>query len=293
MAVWVKYLEHLRDQKRYSAHTVTAYQGDLTRFVGYLQDAYDTQDLTGVSPAMLRSYVVYLLEQGLSRRSVHRKLSAIKSLYQYMMKHEGLEATPALGLLLPRPGHDLPAFINAEAMERLLDLLPEPSDLSSARERMVITLLYGSGMRVSELTGLNWKDIALGRHVLRVTGKRNKQRDIPLGNELEAELERYMKWRKEFDMEEPALFITDRGKRLYVRKVYSLVRDWLGRVTTQDRRSPHILRHTFATHMLNDGADLNAIKEILGHSSLAATQVYTHNTIDKLRKVYEQAHPRA
>lgn len=286
-------MEHLRDQKRYATHTVTAYQGDLFRFVDYLKDKYDTEELTLVSPAMLRSYVVYLMEQGLSRRSVHRKLSAIKSLYQYLMKHQGLEVNPAQGLILPRPGHDLPAFVNLEAMDRLAGLLPEATDLPSARERMIITLLYGSGMRVSELTALNWQDVVPGRHVLRVTGKRNKQRDIPLGPELEAELERYLYIRKQSDLGEPALFITDKGRRIYSRRVYTIVRDWLGRVTTQERRSPHVLRHTFATHMLNDGADLNAIKEILGHSSLAATQVYTHNTIEKLKKVYEQAHPRA
>ena len=293
MAIWVKFLGYLRDQRRYAAHTIRAYQGDLARFSDYLGTVYGLEDPALATPDMLRSFVVQLIDEGLSRRSVQRKVSSIKSLYNYMVKHEGLEANPASGLLLPRPANALPAFITQEAMGDLMELLPKSSDYSTARERMIITLLYSSGMRVSELLGLNCSDAEPGRHVMRVTGKRNKQRDIPLGRMLEQELAEYMIWRKMETGEDDALFLTDKGKRLYPKWVYLLVRGWLGRVTTQGRRSPHILRHTFATHMLDDGADLNAIKEILGHSSLAATQVYTHNTIEKLRKVYEQAHPRA
>ncbi|HRZ77908.1 MAG TPA: site-specific integrase, partial [Bacteroidales bacterium] len=195
MAVWEKYLEYLRDQKRYAAHTVRAYQGDLLGYIEYLSEVYGIDDPAQAGTEMLRSYIVRLLEDGLSRRSVHRKVSAIKSMYRYLMRFHGLGANPAEGLVLPRPAHDLPVFLTGEAMERLLGLLPEPVDPGTARERMLLTLLYSTGMRVSELCGLDRADVVPGRHVVRVLGKRNKQRDIPLGAALETEMERYLVWR--------------------------------------------------------------------------------------------------
>jgi integrase/recombinase XerC len=293
MAVWDNFLDYLSDQKRYSSHTLKAYQNDLRGFFSFLHSQYQISEPELVVRDMLRSYIVFLLDQGLSRRSVHRKFSCIKSYYNWLRKFQGLSVQPTEGLSLPPSPRELPAFVSLEAMQNLIPLLPEAEDYPSARNRSLILLLYGSGMRVSELCGLQTGDVMLSQNVIRVTGKRNKQRDIPLGNILAGILESYLHWRTNYTASSEALFLTDRGKPVYPRWVYSLVKKWLGMVTTQQKRSPHSLRHSFATHMLNAGADLNAIKEILGHSSLAATQVYTHNTIEKLRRVYQQAHPRA
>lgn len=293
MAVWDSFLEYLSDQRRYSPHTLRAYQADLKGFYSFLSEQYDITQPEKVEREMLRSYIVYLLDQKRSRRSIHRKLSTLKSYYSWLRKFHGLKTQPAEGLSLPRLQQDLPVFVTREAMEDLMQLLPEPSDYSGARDTAIIMLLYGSGMRVSELCGLKIGDVFPSQGVIRVLGKRNKERDIPLGKMLSEILEAYFHWRNNQTNDSDALFLTNRGKAVYPRWVYTLVKNWLGQVTTQQKRSPHILRHSFATHMLDAGADLNAIKEILGHSSLAATQVYTHNTIEKLRNVYQQAHPRA
>lgn len=293
MVIWDKFTGYLRDQKRYSVHTLRAYECDLAQFFKYSQDTYNISDAAGISPDVMRSYIVHLIESGLSRRSIQRKISSVKSFFNYLARHEGVRNNPASGLILPRTPNDLPSFVTREAMDDLWEQLPEASDYATARERMLLLLLYGTGMRLAELISLDIDNVDTTAGIVRVSGKRNKQRDIPLGKVLVLELTDYLGKRQSIESEVPALFVTDKGKRLYPKWVYNMVRTWLGRVTTQDKRSPHILRHSFATHMLNDGADLNAIKEILGHASLAATQVYTHNTIEKLRQVYEQAHPRA
>lgn len=293
MAVWDNFLEYLKDQKRYSPHTLRAYQNDLKGFFSFLHEQYSITQPEEVDRELVRSYIVYLLDQKLSRRSIHRKLSSLKSYYSWLRKFHGLKIQPAEGISLPKLKQDLPVFVTREAMQDLVQLLPQPTDYNAARDAAILLLLYGSGMRVSELCGLKILDVSLSQQVIRVLGKRNKERDIPLGNLMAEMLEAYMEWRNAQTNYSDALFLTNRGKPVYPRWVYTLVKNWLGLVTTQQKRSPHILRHSFATHMLNAGADLNAIKEILGHASLAATQVYTHNTIEKLRNVYQQAHPRA
>lgn len=293
MAVWDQFLEFIRDQKRYASHTLSAYKGDLSQFSAYLTNVYEISNPKDVRSEHIRSYIVHLMDEGLARRSVLRKISAIKSFYQYMVRHHGYSQNPAKLVVLPKDKKDLPRFVSREAMAQIEQVLPVEEDETMARDRIIILLLYGTGMRVSELCGLNMGDINLNTQILRVTGKRNKQREIPFGPFLAGEIGAYLKIRKALTADDSALLLTPRGRRAYPRMVYTIVHDWLGQVTTQEKRGPHILRHTFATHMLDDGADLNAIKEILGHASLAATQVYTHNTIGKLKKVHQQAHPRA
>lgn len=293
MAIWEQFLRFIRDQKRYAPHTVAAYQNDLSQFFAYLSDAYNIDDPVLVRPEHIRSYLVEMLDKGLSRRSILRKMSAIKSMYQYLVRHHGCQNNPARLVVLPKAGVDLPHFLPRENMMKLQSMLPEGEVYAEARDRMIILLFYGSGIRVSELCGLNISDLDIKRQTLRVMGKRSKEREVPFGPVLAGALDSYLSMRSLETGDALPLFLTNRGNRVYPRMIYNIVYSWLSLVTTQQRRGPHTLRHTFATHMLDNGADLNAIKEILGHASLAATQVYTHNTIEKLKKVHQQAHPRA
>lgn len=284
---------YLRDQKRYALHTLRAYRNDLNGFFGYTSEEFGITESNKVSREMVRSYIVHMVDEAYARRTIQRKISCLKSYYNFLQKKGLADSNPVAGIQLPRAENELPAFMTREVMQELLELLPVAEDYPTARIRMLLLMLYGTGMRVAELTALKVVDLRTGGQVVRVLGKRNKERDIPLGSVLGEEVRGYLLYRKKFDTQEDAFFLTDKGKPLYPKWVYNNVRSWLGRVSTQEKRSPHILRHSFATHMLDDGADLNAIKEILGHANLAATQVYTHNTIEKLRKIYEQAHPRA
>lgn len=293
MAIWEQFLRFIRDQKRYAPHTVAAYQNDLSQLFAYLSDAYNIDDPALVRPEHIRSYLVEMLDKGLSRRSVLRKMSAIKSMYQYLVRHHGYQNNPARLVVLPKAGVDLPHFLPRENMMKLQSMLPEGEVYAEARDRMIILLFYGSGIRVSELCGLNISDLDIKRQTLRVMGKRSKEREVPFGPVLAGALDSYLSMRSLETGDALPLFLTNRGNRVYPRMIYNIVYSWLSLVTTQQRRGPHTLRHTFATHMSDNGADLNAIKEILGHASLAATQVYTHNTIEKLKKVHQQAHPRA
>lgn len=235
---------------------------------------------------------MFLMESGVSPRSVNRKLSSVKSFFRYLQR-EGLSDNPAATVRGPRTGKPLPAFVREEEINRLLDEHDFGEGFSGMRNRMIVEMLYGTGMRRAELIALRDEDVRLEEGVIRVTGKRNKQRQVPLFPELTASLREYLAVRAERFPEAEWLLVTDHGKQLYPSFVYRVVRKYLGLVTSLEKRSPHVLRHTFATHLLNRGADLNAIKEILGHANLTATQIYTHSTFEQLKKVYKQAHPRA
>jgi integrase/recombinase XerC len=236
-----------------------------------------------------------MMESGISARSVNRKITTLKTFYKYMMREQHIKTNPMDKVTAPRLKKSLPSFVEEEKMNTLLDSHNFGSDLRGVRNKLIIELLYLTGMRLSELIGLEDRHMDLYAKTIRVTGKRNKERIIPLEPSAVESIRHYLDLREEAFPRAgtPHFFVTDKGRALYPKFVYKVVHNYLRLVTTMQRRSPHVLRHSFATHMLNRGADLNAIKEILGHANLSATQVYTHNTFEKLLTIYKQAHPRA
>jgi integrase/recombinase XerC len=240
---------------------------------------------------MVRSWLVSLGEQRIAPRSVNRKLTSLKTYFRYLLRQGTIEVNPMLKVSAPKIPRRLPLFVEKEKMDLVFSGVDFGEGYPGLRDRVILELFYATGMRLAELVALRDQDIDLSASTIRVTGKRNKERIIPLGNSIRGLLETYMEEKRTFGNQH--LFLTDSGKPIYPRMVQRTVSRLLGGVTTLGKKSPHVLRHTFATHLLNNGAELNAVKELLGHASLAATQVYTHNTIEKLKKVYKQAHPRA
>lgn len=288
-----EFLKYLQLEKRYSSHTIKAYQIDLIQFQDYLEESYESV-LRKAKHPMVRSWLAQMLDYGISPRSVKRKITALKSFYKFLLKEERIKEDPTIKLVPPKMSKKLPAFVEEEQMRYLLDELDFADGYAGLRDKLMIELFYSTGIRQSELIHLRIKDIDLSSNLIKVLGKRNKERLIPLTKELRQKIDVYLKLRAELPIKDSSyLLLTNKGKKLYPTLVYRQVNHYLSQVTSLDKKSPHVLRHTFATHMLNNGADLNAIKELLGHSNLSATQVYTHNTIDKLKKVYNQAHPRA
>lgn len=288
-----EFLKYLQLEKRYSPHTIRAYQVDLSQFQEFLIEAYNST-LIKADHVMLRSWLVQMLEYGISPRTVHRKITALKTFYKFLLKEEKLQIDPTLKIVLPKMTKKLPHFVEQEQMNVLLDDLHFEKGYEGSRDKLILELFYSTGMRQSELIDIKINHIDLSSGLIKVMGKRNKERLIPLTNELSQKINAFMNLRNELpNSESPFLLLTPKGKKLYPSLLYRMVNHYLGQVTSLDKKSPHVLRHTFATHMLNNGADLSAIKELLGHASLSATQVYTHNSIDKLKKVYKQAHPRA
>ena len=280
-------------EKRYSPHTIKAYQIDLTQFQDYLEETYESI-LQNAKHPMVRSWLAQMLDYGISPRSVNRKISVLKSFYKFLLKEEKVKEDPTIKVVPPKMSKKLPVFVEEDQMRKLLDELDFTDDYAGVRDKLMIELFYSTGIRQSELINLKIKDIDLSSNMIKVLGKRNKERLIPFTIELRQKIGAYLKLRAELPYKDNSyLLLTNKGKKLYPTLVYRQVNHYLNQVTSLDKKSPHVLRHTFATHMLNNGADLNAIKELLGHANLSATQVYTHNTIDKLKKVYNQAHPRA
>jgi integrase/recombinase XerC len=290
------FLNYLRFEKRYSQHTILSYQTDLDQIEGYARDFLeDGEGLDRADTKLIRSWIAHLMESGMSARSVNRKITTLKTFYKFMMREQHIKINPMDKVISPKLSKTLPAFVEEEKMDELLDLHSFGEDFHGARNKLVIELLYLTGMRVSELIMLEDRHIDFYERTVRVTGKRNKERIIPLEPATVDIITNYLDLRKK-EFPEPItahFFVSDKGKPLYPKFVYKVVNNYLRLVTTMDKRSPHVLRHSFATHMLNRGADLNAIKEILGHANLSATQVYTHNTFEKLVTIYKQAHPRA
>ncbi len=289
------FLQYLQAERRYSSHTVRSYTNDLGQFEEFLVSLGQPTDPEPVTSHDIRAWVVSLLDNNYSPVSVHRKISCLRVYYRFLMKEGIVKGDPLGKVVLPKTKKSLPVFVEEEAMGHLLDDSCFPEGFGGMRDRMIIEMLYLTGMRRAELIGIRDMDIDLGEGTVKVTGKRNKQRIIPLLNQFVRHLEEYLRARNtEFSDKATEWFlVTGKGEKLYEKYVYNTVNNYLSGVTTIEKKSPHVLRHTFATHMLNRGADLNSIKELLGHSNLSATQVYTHNTFEKLMKVYKQAHPRA
>lgn len=286
-----RFLEYLQFEKRFSSHTLVAYQNDIEQFSVYLNTMYQITSIEEVNHTLIRSWIVEMMDQGISPRSVNRKITSLKTFYKFLLRQKWVHENPMLKIQSPKTSKRLPVFVEKEKMDVLLDHVAFGTDQKGLRDKLIIELFYSTGMRLSELIQLKEKDVDLYANQLKVLGKRNKERLIPITNELKQLLQQYLKERPA--TEEEVLLLSDRGKKLSEKFVYNLVKAYLSQVTTIDKKSPHVLRHTFATHMLNNGADLNAIKELLGHANLSATQVYTHNTVEKLKNVHKQAHPKA
>jgi len=289
------FLQYLQIEKRYSLHTVRSYLNDLDQFYHFLFSLGLPEDPVAVTSYDIRAWIVSMLDNNYSPVSVHRKISCLRVFYRYLRKEGIVKNDPLEKVVLPKRKKTLPVFIEEEAINKLLDNFSFGDDFAGIRNRTIIELLYITGIRRAELIGLRDSDVDLTEGSLKVTGKRNKQRIIPIVNAFIKRLEEYLRVRNENveTISNGWFFITDKGNKLYDKYVYNTVNSYLAMVTTIEKKSPHVLRHTFATHMLNRGADLNSIKELLGHANLSATQIYTHNTFEKLKKVYKQAHPRA
>lgn len=287
------FIQYIRFEKRFSPHTVLAYENDLKQFFDYIKNLYETENPDEITHPMVRSWIVDLMEKEISTRSVNRKLTTLKTFYKFLLRHQAVKNNPMLKVISPKTSKRLPVFVEESKMNVLFNDVDFGVGFEAKRDRLILEIFYATGMRLSELIGLTDNSIDTHHNHLKVLGKRNKERIIPFTNKLTALINEYMEERKSVTGNSSSFFVTDKGRKLYPKFVYRIVTQRLGSATTLDKKSPHVLRHTFATHMLNNGADINSVKELLGHANLSATQVYTHNTIEKLKQVYKQAHPRA
>lgn len=289
------FLNYLALNKGYSANTVKSYKTDLLQFSVFLEEYYPGISFQEATPLQIRSWIVSIMEQGTGSRSVRRKITALNSLYNYLSLQTGVSYNPIEKINVPKFSSSLPPYLNNEDINTLFEKIDFSSDFKGVRDKLILEVLYSTGIRLAELISIKHADIDLNNKTVKVTGKGNKQRIIPVIPALIHTMNEYFENKsKLFSCNSTDyLLVTNKGQRLYPKFVYRVVYKYLSLVTTYDKKSPHVLRHTFATHMLNNGAELNSIKEFLGHANLSATQVYTHNTVEKLKKVYKQAHPKA
>ena len=287
-------MEYLSLERNYSERTVVSYEADLTQFETYLKGVDEALDYTVVDADLVRGWVMQLMEHQYTETSVNRKLSSLRSFYRYLLRKGVVNLDPMQKIVGPKKKKPLPVFVKDSDMNKLLDETDFGDSFVGIRDRLILEVFYVTGVRLSELIGLKDADVDLSANVIKVTGKRNKQRLIPFGDELREDLMAYLDARGRYYVGSPeSFFIRKNGKKLYSHMVYVLVKKNLSKVVTLKKRSPHVLRHSFATSMLNHNAELEAVKELLGHESLTTTEVYTHTTFEELKKVYEQAHPRA
>jgi integrase/recombinase XerC len=290
-----RFLQYLEREKRYSANTIVAYQVDLQQFSDYLSEQYSIESTELVDSHMIRSWLAGFMQQGQAKSTVNRKLSTLKTFFRFSKKSNFIGSNPMERLLGVKKDAMLPGFVPEDKMQLLLDRSAFESGFKGLRDFLVLEFFYTTGMRLSELCNLRLADIDTDQLIVKITGKRNKQRLVPLLEHVASIYKEYLEQKdKEFSaLTHSQVFVTDKGAPVHPKFIYRLVNDYLGKITTLRKKSPHMLRHTFATHLLNQGADLNAIKEILGHANLSATQVYTHNSVEKIKKIYKLAHPKA
>lgn len=285
-----KFIKYLSAEKRFSANTITSYSTDLDQFSIFLSKEYQiSNEVSEISFQIVRSWIAYLLEKGVTPRSVNRKISTLKTYFKFLIRENVILESPMLKIVAPKSKKRLPVFIEENQIENLLNEVEFDKGFIGERDKLIIELFYVTGIRLSELINIKIFDISFSNSLIKVLGKRNKERLIPLSINIVNELQTFVKKHNLNNY----LFTNLGGTKVYTKLVYRVVNKYIGKISSVNKKSPHILRHTFATHMLNNGADINAIKELLGHANLSATQVYTHNTIEKLKTVYKQAHPRA
>lgn len=286
------FFDYLTYEKKYSIHTITSYKNDLHQFIEFINPQKEEFPAVEINYQHVRAWVADLIKHKISARSVNRKLSSLKSFFKYLQRLKIIEINPLSKISGPKTPKRLPVFIDENQMVNLFSDVKFEEGFNGQRDQLILDLLYQTGIRRSELTHLKESDIDLFNSTIKVLGKRNKERIIPISLPLKRNLESYLKVKEELNLSNMMLLVSEKGNTLSEQAVYKSVKKYLAQITTIQKKSPHVLRHTFATHLLNNGADINAVKDLLGHANLSATQVYTHNTIDKLKKSYKQAHPR-
>ena len=294
------YLDYIKRERNYSDHTVTAYADDLNDFHDFLKRHFSTEtySIKAVDHLTIRLFLGDLLDRGISKKSVARKLSSIRSLMKFLVKQNVIVSNSAANVVTPKLPKKLPVFLDEPSVEKMMNM-PDCSQTEGLRDRAILELLYGTGIRLNELLQLNISDIDFHGDTIKVLGKGRKHRIVPLGSKAKDALKKYLIQRDQLysdgtsEHDRRAVFLSAHGKRMYPKGVYIIVNRYIGSVSDLEKKSPHVLRHSFATHLLNHGADLRAVKELLGHESLSTTQLYTHVTVDRLKRIYKQAHPKA
>lgn len=291
---FTSFISYLELEKNYSRHTITAYKKDLESFLEFASEEYDYSDLVSVNYSIIRSWIVKLVDSGISNKSVNRKISSLRTYFKYLLKIGDIEVSPLVKHKSLKVSMKLQVPFSEKEIEYVLELLNEEKDFNGVRNKLIVELFYSTGMRRTELVNLKLKDISLSQKTIKVLGKRNKERIIPLLPSVLESIKKYMIFRDNLKTikDSSFLFLTLKGIKIYETLVYRIINSYFSTASEKVKKSPHILRHSFATHLLNEGADLKAVKELLGHTSLASTQVYTHNSIAKLKQVYKNSHPR-
>jgi integrase/recombinase XerC len=289
------FLDYLKFEKRYSPHTLTSYETYLVSFIDYLDQQYGAVEIGEITHSYVRSWLAFLNEKKLTAKSLNRKISALKSFFKFELREGRIISTPMGQVISPKSGRRLPMFIKEEETREMVNMLDAATEnWKMLNAKLLVTVFYATGMRLSELIGLKEKQVDFAGKRIKILGKGNKERIVPVSAELLTMIKEYIRLkRKDIGGEAEELLVTEKGKKIYPKYAYLLVKQAMAETSTLDKKSPHVLRHSFATHLMNNGADLNAVKELLGHSSLAATQVYTHNTIQKLKDIHKKAHPKA
>ena len=287
------FLEYLSLEKKYAVHTITAYKNDLISFRDFLETEFNQEDLSNVHYNQIRSWIISLVDLKITNRTVNRKVSSLKSFYKFLQKTHQIEVNPLAKHKALKVAKKIQVPFTSKEINKAINILDHENDFTSVRNKLIVELFYSTGIRRTELINIKERNISLSDKTIKVLGKRNKERFVPLLSSVIQTLKRYLELKKEFSIGLEELFITEKGNKIYETLVYRIINSYFSRVSSKEKKSPHILRHSFATHLLNQGADLNSVKELLGHSSLASTQVYTHNSLDAIKKVYNQAHPRS
>jgi integrase/recombinase XerC len=290
-----QFLEYLKYQKRYSQHTIISYENDLSAFSTFMLKEFPDTEIDKIKTTFIRTWLAEMKEADMASRSLNRKISALRSFFKYLLKNDVVKVNPVTTIISPKMPKRLPQFVEEKDTSNLFSEVEFSEGFKGDTEKLLLEILYNTGMRKAELICLKEHQIDISNGQIKVLGKGNKERIIPISKILMNDIKLYIAEKRRLisRLEESFLFVTDKGKPLDPKQVYNIAKKYLAKVTTIDKKSPHILRHSFATHLMNNGADLNAVKELLGHSSLAATQIYTHNTIEKLKDVYKKAHPKA
>jgi len=289
------FISYLTHEKRYSSHTVISYENDIRQFYKFIEEKYSVYDIAAVNHYMVRSWLVHLMQNKISAKSINRKFSSLRTYFLFLLRQGVVDKNPTKKVIPPKIGKRLPSIIQKSEIEKLLDDIIFPDDFPGCRDKIIITILYNTGIRRSELINLSDNDIDFYSKVIKVLGKGNKERIIPMTDDMIQELKKYISVRDTFFEKQKFNYtvVTDKGNKMYPKFVYDVVTKYLSMVSSSKRRGPHILRHSIATHLADEDVELNAIKTMLGHSNLSATQIYTHNSVEKLKKAYLKAHPKA